>query len=82
MQIPNAADRFATLDHKQPVTDYNFDHFRTKHLLRDGKRTIANRGILPGELAPDFELPQSGGSPLRLSDLRGQPVVLHFGSYS
>lgn len=82
MQIPNVVDRFATLDHKQPVTEYNPEHFRTKHLLRDGKRTLANRGILPGELAPDFELPQAGGDSLRLSDLRGQPVVLHFGSYS
>ncbi len=33
---------------------------------------------MEGELAPDFELPATGGRPLRLSDLRGRPVVLYF----
>ena len=32
----------------------------------------------PGTLAPDFELPDSGGSPVRLSALRGHPVVVYF----
>jgi thioredoxin-dependent peroxiredoxin len=31
-----------------------------------------------GDLAPDFELPRDGGGTLRLSDLRGIPVVLYF----
>jgi peroxiredoxin Q/BCP len=31
-----------------------------------------------GDLAPDFELPSSSGKPLRLSSLRGKPVVLYF----
>ena len=37
-----------------------------------------------GELAPDFTLnPVEGGSPVRLSSLRGKmPVVLIFGSYT
>ncbi|MBA2362795.1 MAG: redoxin domain-containing protein, partial [Chloroflexia bacterium] len=43
---------------------------------------MTSRGIQPGEAAPDFELPQAGGGQLRLSDLRGKPVLLHFGSYS
>ncbi len=33
---------------------------------------------MEGQLAPDFELPATGGSPVRLSDLRGKPVVLYF----
>jgi len=34
--------------------------------------------VSPGETAPDFELPDQDGRPVRLSDLRGQPVVLYF----
>jgi hypothetical protein len=82
MLEPNAEERFAALpsSRKEPLKDYNLEHFRTKHLLKDGQRTIQRWGIHPGELAPDFELPRSDGGTLRLSDLRGQPVLLHFGS--
>jgi len=34
--------------------------------------------ITPGELAPDFELEDVDGNHVRLSDLRGKPVVLAF----
>ena len=34
--------------------------------------------IEPGQTAPDFELPDQDGNPIRLSDLRGGPVVLYF----
>jgi thioredoxin-dependent peroxiredoxin len=34
--------------------------------------------IQTGEDAPDFELPDQDGNPVRLSDLRGRPVVLYF----
>lgn len=34
--------------------------------------------ITPGELAPDFELYDVGGSTVRLSDYRGKPVLLAF----
>jgi peroxiredoxin Q/BCP len=32
----------------------------------------------PGATAPDFELPDSTGAPVRLSALRGNPVVIYF----
>lgn len=31
-----------------------------------------------GDMAPDFTLPASNGQDVRLSDFRGQPVVLYF----
>ena len=31
-----------------------------------------------GDQAPDFELPNQDGETVRLSDLRGEPVVLYF----
>jgi thioredoxin-dependent peroxiredoxin len=34
--------------------------------------------IEPGAQAPDFELPDQDGRPVRLSDLRGRRVVLYF----
>ena len=34
--------------------------------------------IETGDSAPDFELPDQDGEPLRLSELRGRPVVLYF----
>jgi thioredoxin-dependent peroxiredoxin len=34
--------------------------------------------IQPGATAPDFELPDQDGLPIRLSSLRGQTVVLYF----
>jgi cytochrome oxidase Cu insertion factor (SCO1/SenC/PrrC family) len=62
--------------------EYNFTHFRTKHLLSDLQATVDKRGIPPGAMAPDFELPRVNGAPLRLSDLRGRPTLLHFGSFT
>lgn len=76
------AQRFARLDHKLDLEDYNFEHFRTKHLLSDVWATLQRRGIAPGERAPDWELPRVGGGSLRLSQLRAKPTLLHFGSFT
>jgi cytochrome c biogenesis protein CcmG/thiol:disulfide interchange protein DsbE len=41
-------------------------------------RTAAPAGARIGEAAPDFALADLDGNPLRLSDLRGSPVVVNF----
>jgi len=42
----------------------------------EGERVA--EGLPVGAQAPDFELPDSSGQPVRLSDFRGRPVVLVF----
>jgi peroxiredoxin len=37
-----------------------------------------SEGLPVGEVAPDFELPDDTGQPVRLSDLRGRPTLLVF----
>lgn len=80
MTITGIGERFATLDTRVPLAQYNYRHFRTVHLLRDAIRTLRTGGIQPGELAPDFELPRTFGGTLRLSETRERPVLLRFGS--
>ncbi len=82
MLTPDVTQRFATLAGKIPVEDYNFVHFRTKHLLADMQATLEKRGISPDEEAPDFTLSRVGGGSLRLRSLRDKPVLLHFGSFT
>ena len=82
MVTRDAEEQFAALEKKMASDDYNFAHFRTKHLLADLRATLAKRGIPPGEVAPDFALPRVDGGTLRLSSLRDKPVLLHFGSFT
>src|SRR5512134_3272993 len=55
------------------------DSITTSRLLptsgRDSGRDV---GLGPGELAPDFEISIAEGQRLRLSDLRGRPVLINF----
>lgn len=45
---------------------------------RDDQPTVASPGDVTGEMAPDVSLTLLDGGSLRLSDLRGQVVVLNF----
>ncbi len=58
----------------------NYEHYERKHQLADFERTWHAQGLAPGDPAPDFELESATGERVRLSGLRGRPVVLHFGS--
>ena len=66
------------VDRLDPSEDFNFEHFRMRHMLAE----LLRPGLQPGREAPDFKLPSADGPPLQLSDLRGQPVLLHFVSYT
>ncbi len=47
---------------------------------KDLVHTAQGAGLEPGSEAPDFDLEAIDGTRVRLSDLRGRPVLLHFGS--
>jgi hypothetical protein len=70
------------VDWLDPPGDFNFRHFRPRHMAAELLRTARTDGVLPGSEAPDFDLETTDGGRLRLSELRGQPVLLHFGSYT
>jgi len=59
---------------------YNFEHFRTRHLIVDAVRTWRLSGIKPGEYAPDFELDDTEGQGWQLGAHRERAVLVHFGS--
>jgi hypothetical protein len=65
---------------QRQLQEYNYEHFRPKHLLADLWRSARGEGVQPGAVAPDFELESTDGQRVRLSTLRGRPVFLHFGS--
>ncbi|MPZ49036.1 MAG: redoxin family protein [Dehalococcoidia bacterium] len=47
-------------------------------LLETPSRPGQQVGLTEGDLAPDFELPSPDGEALRLSELRGRPVLINF----
>jgi hypothetical protein len=66
------------VDLLDPIEDFNFRHFRMRHMAAE----LLRPGLSPGCEAPDFELLSIDAHKLRLSDLLGQPVLLHFISYT
>ncbi len=65
---------------ERQLREYNYEHFRPKHLLADIWRSMRSAGLSPGSEAPDFELASTEGERIRLSGFRGRPVLLHMGS--
>ncbi len=59
---------------------YNYQHFWIKHLLADLWRSAKGQGLRPGAEAPEFDLESTDGARVVLSELRGQPLLLHFAS--
>jgi hypothetical protein len=59
---------------------YNYRKFRAENFLYDVRATKDGIGVQPGYPAPDFCLPTTTRESVCLDDLRGKPVLLHFGS--
>jgi len=82
MEQVNTNDLFRLMPDKLNPDKYNFDRFTRNYFVMDTKWTYSGRGIGPGKIAPDFELTDTEGNRVRLGDLRGKPVLLHFGSFT
>ncbi len=67
---------------QEQLREYNYEHYRSRHILADAWRLARGEGVRPGREAPDFELESTKGQRLRLSALRGRPVMLHFSSFT
>lgn len=65
-----------------PPDDFNFRHFRMRHTIAELLRGAAEHVVSPGQPAPDFVAAGVRGERVRLTDLRGRPVLLHFVSYT
>jgi hypothetical protein len=81
MDIPTAnldEARPSAIDRLDSTDDFNFRHFRMRHMVAE----LLRAGLPPGSEAPDFELQSTEKEQTRLRDLRGQPVLLHFVSYT
>jgi peroxiredoxin len=79
----SAAGLVATLIPRlDPPGDFNFRHFRMRHMAAELLRTARTDATLLGQMAPDFEHETTTGETLRLRELRGAPVLLHFVSYT
>jgi hypothetical protein len=61
-----------------PDGDFNFRHFRMRHMVAE----LLRGGLTPGSAAPNIELTSTDGTILRIRELRGRPVLLHFVSYT
>jgi hypothetical protein len=75
-------ERLTALRQRKRLREYNYERFRTRHFLADLRRVMWGEGVRPGQEAPDFELKSTEGERVRLSTLRGQPVVLRFASFT
>jgi hypothetical protein len=82
MQLPDVTHRLAALRGVEPAEQYNYRHFRPRHVGGEIAKTIQARGIAPGEPAPDFELSLVGGGRWRLAHHVNPPILLRFGSFS
>ena len=82
MRLPDITQRFNALKRAEPAERYNYRHFRPRLVAGEVVKTLEARGIAPGELAPDFELPVVGGGIWRLARYLNPPILLRFGSFS
>jgi hypothetical protein len=67
-------------DQTTGVDGYNYRRFEPHILWEDAGLVRHPQGAVPGDSAPDFTLRDTEGETWNLSDLRGRPVVLVFGS--
>lgn len=76
------SELFATLDKRLSLEEYNYGHFSRGTVFSDLKGSVQGSGIYPGYSAPDFELKDTDGRSIRLSEFEGKPMLIRFVSLS
>ena len=79
----HVTEAYTKLDRCLSTEEYNFERYRPRHAaLSSAKAVIQKRGISPGAIAPEFNLPRADGGMLSLRELSGAPVLIHFASWT
>jgi hypothetical protein len=80
MSRTRAMSRIETANIRADSHRYNYVHFRTHDAIEELVRSLTTPIIRPGDFAPDFKLPKADSGAIRLSELKGTPVLLRFAS--
>ena len=77
--LESSEEELMTRQMDEAAATYNFDTFRVDK-NRNFFHLFQTEVVRTGVRAPDFTLPDLDGGEVTLSALRGQPVMIEFGS--
>jgi hypothetical protein len=80
MEQETVSELFSKMDNCQNAEEYNFEHFTRTILINEIKHSTRPSVLKCGYPAPVFDLEDTERKRQLLSNYKGKPVLLHFGS--